>query len=63
MDWKELIHWTLEGLITCAGVYIASKASQITTSIENLNQSVSILLERSTNQEKRIDRLETAKGN
>lgn len=58
MEWKELLHWVLEGIITGAGVYIAGKASQITDSIEHLNQSVSVLLERSTNQEKRIDRLE-----
>ena len=58
MEWKELVHWILEGLITCAGVYIAGKASQITISIEELNKSVTLLLERSSNQEKRIDRLE-----
>lgn len=58
MDWKEIAHWALETVATCVGVYIAGKASEITNSIQGLNLSVSTLLERSTNQEKRIDRLE-----
>ncbi len=58
MEWKEILHWAFESIATAVGVYIASKASEITKSIQGLNLSVSTLLERSTNQEKRIDRLE-----
>jgi hypothetical protein len=58
MTTHEMISLIVEGVIACLGLYIASKAGDMTRSIDQLNTSVALLLERSMNQEKRLDRLE-----
>lgn len=58
MEWKEFIHWGFEALITGCAIYLIGVITKATESIEKLNASVSVLLERTTNQEKRLDRIE-----
>jgi hypothetical protein len=55
MEWKEFLHWGFEALLTGSAIYLIGLVNKAADSIERLNVSVSTLLERTTNQEKRID--------
>lgn len=58
MDWKDFVHWGFEGIITFVALYASNILSKLSDSVDALNRSVAMLLERSTNQEKRSDGLD-----
>jgi len=61
MDFQEFFRWVFYGLMggVCTyGVYILGKLQD---SVEKLNINVAIVVERTENHEKRLDRLESTK--
>lgn len=59
MEISEIIRWAFEAILTGCGVYLVSLMSKITGAIEELNRSVATLIERTTNQEKRLDQYDS----
>jgi phage-related tail protein len=59
MEISEIVRWAFEGILTFCGVYLVGLMTKITGAIEELNRSVATLIERTTNQEKRLDHYDT----
>ena len=55
---KEGLEKSMVGLIAIFGAFISFTMNDISKNIKDLNGNVSTLLERTSNHEKRIDRIE-----
>lgn len=58
IDWNSFVQWAFYGIIGGCAIYICNIITGMKTSIDTLNTNVGVLLERTGNHEKRIDKLE-----
>jgi len=61
IDWHEFFTWMLLGGISAIASYIAKSVGKMSKSIEDLNRHMAVIVERTTNHEKRISKLELKK--
>jgi hypothetical protein len=58
MDFQEFAKWLFYGLMGGVGTYGVYILNQMKDSVEKLNINVAVVIERTENHEKRLDRLE-----
>jgi hypothetical protein len=58
MDFQEFFKWIFYGLMGGVGTYGVYILNQMKDSVEKLNINVAVVIERTENHEKRLDRLE-----
>ncbi len=61
MEFQEFVRWMFYGLMGSVGTYGVYILNQMKDSVEKLNINVAVVIERTENHEKRLDRLENNK--
>ncbi len=61
MEFQEFAKWLFYGLMGSVGTYGVYILNQMKDSVEKLNINVAVVIERTENHEKRLDRLENGK--
>jgi len=59
MEFQEFAKWLFYGLMGSVGTYGVYILNQMKDSVEKLNINVAVVIERTENHEKRLDRLES----
>lgn len=58
MNFTQFIEWVFYGVIGFAAFRMVGILDQLQASVESLNVKIAVIIERSDNHEKRIERLE-----
>lgn len=58
IQWNEFAQWVFYGLIGFAAVYVARTMELLRRSVEKLNVRIAVVIEKTTNHEKRITKIE-----
>lgn len=58
IDWNSFVQWLFYGVVGGCAIYGCNIIAGMKNSIDTLNNNVGILLERTSNHEKRLDKLE-----
>lgn len=58
MDFPKFIEWAFYGIVGGSSVYLVSIISGIKESIDKLNVNMAIIIEKTSNHERRIEKLE-----
>lgn len=58
IQWNEFAQWVFYGLVGFAAVYVARTMELLRRSVEKLNVRIAVVIEKTTNHEKRITKIE-----
>jgi cell division protein FtsL len=59
LDFGQVVDKIFWGLITATAVFVATKVNTLTDSVSQLNSSVAVIIERTGNQQKQMDALQS----
>lgn len=58
MEFKDFVQWSFYGLISGCSIYLTSILSGLKTSVDELNIKMATIIEKTSNHERRIEKLE-----
>jgi hypothetical protein len=59
MEWQQFAEWMFYGVLGFCAVYLARTMELMRRSIERLNIKIAVVIEKTTNHEKRITKIES----
>jgi len=58
IDWNSFVQWAFYALISGCAVYMVNILAGLKTSVDDLNIKMATIIEKTTNHERRIEKLE-----